>query len=125
MLLAEKIAAYQGLKGKVINLAGKTSISQLTSILKRCALFISNDSGLVHIASAIGTPVISIFGRSQPGLSPKRWGPLGKRDRYLHKEVGCIQCLAHNCQKEFACLKAISVEDVLKVAEDILSGCVG
>ena len=121
ILLADKIALYQGLKGKVINFAGKTSISQLASILKRCALFISNDSGPVHIASALGTPVISIFGRNQPGLSPKRWGPLGKRDRYLHKEIGCIQCLAHNCQKEFACLKAISIEDVLGLAEDILT----
>ncbi|MCG2714337.1 MAG: lipopolysaccharide heptosyltransferase II [Candidatus Omnitrophica bacterium] len=120
MLLADKIALRQELKGKVINLAGRSSISQLASILKRCVLFISNDSGPVHIASAVGTPVISIFGRSQPGLSPKRWGPLGKRDRYLHKEVGCIQCLAHNCQKEFACLKAISVEDVVLAAESTL-----
>ncbi len=120
MFLAEKIALHQELKGKAINLAGKTSISQLASILKRCALFISNDSGPVHIASAVGTPVISVFGRNQPGLSPKRWGPLGKRDRYLHKEVGCIQCLAHNCQKEFACLKAISVEDVVLAAESTL-----
>ncbi|MDD5097164.1 MAG: lipopolysaccharide heptosyltransferase II [Candidatus Omnitrophica bacterium] len=119
-LLADKVTKHQELKDKVINLAGKTSISQLASILKRCVLFISNDSGPVHIASAVGTPVISIFGRSQAGLSPKRWGPLGKRDRYLHKEVGCIQCLAHNCQKEFACLKAISVDDVVQVAESIL-----
>ena len=120
ILLADKIALHHELKGKIINLAGKTSISQLASVLKRCALFISNDSGPVHIASALGTPVISIFGRSQPGLGPKRWGPLGARDRYLHKDVGCIQCLAHNCQKEFACLKAISVEDVFSVAESIL-----
>jgi len=118
MHLADKVA--QGIKVKAINLAGKTSVSQLASILKRCALFISNDSGPVHIASALGTPVISIFGRNQPGLSPQRWGPLGGRSKHLHKEVGCILCLAHNCVKEFACLKAISVEDVVKAAEEIL-----
>lgn len=117
--LADKVT--REIKGKAINLAGKTSVSQLASIFKRCSLFISNDSGPVHIASAIGVPVVSIFGRNQPGLNPRRWGPLGKRDKYLHKDVGCIQCLAHNCQKEFACLKAITVEDVLKAAEDILS----
>ncbi len=117
--LADKVA--HKIKGRVINLAGKTSVSQLASIFKRCRLFISNDSGPVHLASAVGVPVISIFGRNQAGLSPRRWGPLGKRDKYLHKDVGCIQCLAHNCQKEFACLKAITVEDVLKAAEDILS----
>ena len=118
MLLADQIA--RKIKGKTINLAGKTSVSQLASILKRCVLFISNDSGPVHIACALGTPVISIFGRNQAGLSPRRWGPLGKLDKYLHKEVGCIQCLAHNCQKEFACLKAISVSDVVLAAESVL-----
>jgi heptosyltransferase-2 len=122
MVLANKITLYYGIKGKVINLAGKISLSQMASIIKRCSLFISNDSGPVHMASALGTPVISIFGRNQPGLSPKRWGPLGKTDKYLHKkEAACIQCLAHNCKKEFACLKAISVEDVISAAQSILS----
>jgi heptosyltransferase-2 len=103
-----------------INLAGKTSVSQLASLLKRCQLFISNDSGPVHIASALGIPVISIFGRSQKGLSPKRWGPVGKQDKILHKEVGCVKCLAHNCVRDFACLKAITIDDVIKAAESIL-----
>lgn len=102
------------------NLAGKTSVSQLASVLRRCNLFISNDSGPVHVASALGTPVISLFGRAQRGLSPVRWGPIGLKDRILHKEVGCIECFAHKCKKEFACLKAITVDDVVKAAEDIL-----
>ncbi|HTY46020.1 MAG TPA: glycosyltransferase family 9 protein, partial [Patescibacteria group bacterium] len=103
-----------------INLAGRISVSQLASLLKRCRLFISNDYGPVHIASAVGTCVISIFGRNQKGLSPKRWGPVGARDRFIHKETGCIECLAHNCAKGFACLKAITVEDVLGAADSIL-----
>lgn len=103
-----------------INLAGMTSVSQLASILKRCKLFISNDSGPVHIASAVGTPVISIFGRNQKGLSPQRWGPLGLKDKILHKQVGCVECLAHNCEKEFICLKAITADDVLQAANSIL-----
>jgi heptosyltransferase-2 len=115
---AEKVIEI--MKHSVINLAKKISVSQLASVLKRCQLFISNDSGPVHIASSVGTPVISIFGRNQKGLSPVRWGPVGKKDRVLHKEVGCIECLAHNCKKEFACLKAITVDDVLAAAEEIL-----
>ena len=118
MHLADKVS--REIKVKAINLSGRTSVSQMASILKRSVLFISNDSGPVHIASALGTPVISIFGRNQAGLSPRRWGPLGKQDKYLHKEVGCIQCLAHNCAREFACLKAIGVSDVLAAAESIL-----
>jgi heptosyltransferase-2 len=118
--LAQNLIKHIQKETEAINLAGVTSVSQLASLLKRCQLFISNDSGPVHIASAVGTPVISIFGRNQQGLSPIRWGPVGKKDKVLHKEVGCIKCLAHNCQKEFACLKAITVEDVLKVADEIL-----
>jgi len=110
------------LKHRAINLAGITSVSQLASLLKRCALFISNDSGPVHIASAVGTPVISIFGRNQQGLSPTRWGPVGLKDRFIHKEIGCIRCLAHNCLKEFACLKSITTEDVIKAADSLIKG---
>ncbi len=101
-------------------LAGKTSISQLASLLKRSQLFISTDSGPMHLACALQVPVITIFGRSQPGLSPKRWGPQGKMSRILHKTVGCTTCLAHDCQKGFACLMATTVEDVLLAADSLL-----
>ncbi|MCX5693995.1 MAG: lipopolysaccharide heptosyltransferase II [Candidatus Omnitrophica bacterium] len=103
-----------------LDLSGKTSISQLASLLKRCQLFISTDSGPMHVATAVGAAVITIFGRSQAGLSPRRWGPLGEKSRVLYKTVGCTVCLAHNCKKDFACLKATTVEDVLKAAEEIL-----
>ncbi|MDD4894282.1 MAG: glycosyltransferase family 9 protein, partial [Candidatus Omnitrophica bacterium] len=104
----------------VINMAGKTSVGELAALLKRCSLFISNDSGPVHIAAAVGAPVVSIFGRSQAGLSPLRWGPTGEKSRAVHKTVGCIECLAHNCVKGFACLKAITVDDVMNAADSIL-----
>ncbi len=118
LALAESVIRH--MHKPAVNLSGKTSVSQLASILKRCNLFISNDSGPVHIACAVGTPVISIFGRKQKGLSPARWGPTGKKDRVLHKESGCIECFAHNCTKEFACLKAITVDDVINAADEIL-----
>ena len=103
-----------------INLCGKTSIGELAALLKRAELFISNDSGPVHMAVAVGTPVIAIFGRSDKGLSPKRWGPTGPKDIILHKHVGCDVCLAHNCQKDFACLKAITVDDVMEISNRML-----
>ncbi len=118
LALAENVIKH--MHQPAINLAGKTSVSGLASVLKRCDLFISNDSGPVHIACAVGIPVISIFGRDQKGLGPVRWGPIGKKDKILHKEVGCIECLAHNCTKGFACLKAITVDDVVNAADSIL-----
>jgi len=102
------------------DLSGRSTVSQTASLLKRCRLFISNDSGPVHIACAVGTPVISIFGRGQAGLSPRRWGPTGKSARILHKKTGCIECLAHNCVRRFECLRAISVADVLGAADELL-----
>lgn len=94
-------------------LAGGLNISQLGALLKRAVLFVSNDSGPVHVAVAVKTPVVAIFGRNQPGLSPTRWGPLGPNDIVLHKDAGCWGvCLAHHCQRGFECLKSISVEDV-------------
>jgi lipopolysaccharide heptosyltransferase II len=105
---------------EAVNLAGRTTLSTLAGIFKQSELVISNDSGPVHVASAVGAPVISIFGRKQEGLSPRRWGPLGNKGVALHKDVGCEQCRAHNCSRDFACLKAVTVEDVLTAADALL-----
>ncbi len=100
-----------------IDLTGKLTIGELAAFFTRCRLLISNDSGPVHVAVAVGTPVISIFGRRDTGLSPLRWGPLGKKDVVFHKNVGCTECLAHNCLKGFACLKAVTVDEISRSAE--------
>ena len=105
----------------VYDLSGKLTLGMLGILLKDSALLISNDSGPVHIASAVGTPVVSIFGRNQPGLSPARWGPLSGDSRIVWKDVGCPKCLAHNCQIHFLCLDAVSVEDVLQAARELLT----
>jgi heptosyltransferase-2 len=117
-MAGDKVAKF--MKSGALNLAGKTSISDLASILRRSKLLISNDSGPVHVSCAVGTPVIAIFGRKDRGLSPERWGPVGKRDVALHKDAGCEICLAHNCKFGFKCLDMISVEDVLSAAGRIL-----
>jgi len=108
--LGNKVSSL--IKRGAINLAGSLSIKELIALLKRCALFISNDSGPVHIAAAVGTPVISIFGRNEKGLSPTRWRPLGKDDIVVHKDVGCRVCLAHNCKIGFKCLKEINTNEI-------------
>jgi heptosyltransferase-2 len=103
-----------------LNLSGVTTVGDLASVLKRSKLFISNDSGPVHIASAVGTPSVVIFGRKDAGLSPKRWGPTGKTDIVLHRDAGCAECLAHECKVGFKCLKAITPDDVIAAAEKLL-----
>ena len=116
--LGDNVAAL--IDGRCLNLSGKTEIADLAAVLKLSDLFISNDSGPVHIACALGTPVVAIFGRSDAGLSPRRWGPTGKRDIVLHKDVGCGLCLAHNCAIGFKCLDAVTVDEVVAAAERLL-----
>ncbi len=110
----------QAMQQPALNTAGKLAIRELAALLSRCRLLISNDSGPVHIAAALGVPVVDIFGRNQRGLSPKRWGPLGKGHVILHKEVGCVTCLAHNCDIEFLCLTSLSVDEVYRAAVSVL-----
>ncbi|MDD5136733.1 MAG: lipopolysaccharide heptosyltransferase II [Candidatus Omnitrophica bacterium] len=116
--LGDRIASL--VKKDCVNLSGRTSVADVASVLRRTKLFISNDSGPVHIACAVGTPVIAIFGRHDRGLSPTRWGPTGWHDAVLHKDVGCIECLAHNCARGFKCLEAVTADEVLTAAAKIL-----
>ncbi|MBI4343332.1 MAG: lipopolysaccharide heptosyltransferase II [Candidatus Omnitrophica bacterium] len=114
-------AVAQLMRRPVVNLAGRLGLGELAALLRRCALLISNDSGPVHIAAAVGTPVVDIFGRNQRGLSPARWGPLGPGHVVLHKEVGCVTCLAHECDINFLCLTELSAEEVYHAAVTVLS----
>jgi ADP-heptose:LPS heptosyltransferase len=118
----DKVASM--MREKAVNLSGVTTVADVASVLKRSMLLISNDSGPVHIASAVGTPAIAIFGRKDRGLSPLRWGPTGKEDVAFHKDAGCDICLAHNCKKGFKCLEAVTVDEVIAAAEKILGNIV-
>ena len=114
-------AVMQRMCRPAINCAGRLSVGELAALLRRCRVLISNDSGPVHVAAAVGTPVVDIFGRNQRGLSPRRWGPVGPGHVILHKEVGCVTCLAHACDIEFLCLTSLSVDEVYRAAVSLLN----
>lgn len=103
-----------------IDLTGRLNISRIISLFKRLSLFVGNDSGLIHISSALKIPVVAIFGRADPGLSPQRWKPLGPYSVYIHKNLGCKPCLAHNCEKNFLCLKRITPQEVYKLSLSLI-----
>ena len=100
---------------------GKLNLKQLAALLKKSELLISNDSGPVHIASAVGTRTLTIFGRNLEGLSPERWKARGTGHAVLRKEVGCVVCLAHRCTIDFECLKALDVNEVFEKAQEMLA----
>jgi len=109
-----------GLGDRAMDLAGKLDLRQLAAFLSRCEALVSNDSGPVHVGAAVGTRVVSLFGRNQSGLSPQRWKPLGEGHAVIQKDVGCQVCLAHLCPIGFECLKAIEVEDVMREVRKII-----
>jgi heptosyltransferase-2 len=113
-------AVARAMRQPAVNFAGRISVGEMAALLRRCRLLVSNDSGPVHVAAAVGTPVVDIFGRNQRGLSPDRWGPIGEGHVVLHKEVGCVTCLAHNCDIEFLCLTALSADEVYGAAVSVL-----
>ncbi|HEX9780913.1 MAG TPA: lipopolysaccharide heptosyltransferase II [bacterium] len=114
-------ATASAMRAPAVNLAGRLTVAELIALLSRCRLLLSNDSGPVHLAAAVGTPVVDIFGRNQRGLSPLRWGPLGDGHVILHKEVGCVTCLAHNCDIEFKCLTELGVDEVYQACAAVLA----
>ncbi len=81
--VAEEILRLMRRQSQVINRTGKTSLAQTVSLLRRASLLISNDSGPVHLAAGVGTSVISLFLRNQPGINPGRWRPLGPKSHFL------------------------------------------
>jgi predicted lipopolysaccharide heptosyltransferase III len=99
-------------------LAGRTSLLQYAAILKRCALFIGNDNGPMHMAAALGTPVVALFGPSNPA----EWGPRGDRVQVLYKGLDCRRCFHPDCDRgEESCMKLISVDEVFTAAQRFLS----
>lgn len=102
------------MRKKPVDVTGETDIAMIGWLLRFSSLLVSNDSGPVHIAAALKTPVISIFGRSQPGLSPVRWRPLGENTSFIKKDTDCPVCLAHECKNAFMCLDTVEIDDVFR-----------
>jgi len=100
-----------------ICLCGKTSLKQLGALFERVSLIITGDTSAMHIAYAVGAKLICLFGPTHPSLT----GPVGKGIyKILQKDVGCkIPCYKVDC-KDNICMKAISSEEVLREAKDLL-----
>lgn len=100
------------------NLAGKTDLLELAELYRQCCVLITNDSGPMHIAAAVGTPVIAIFGPTDPALT----GPYGDRHIVLRAGIPCSPCLSDRCTHTPAmeCMDKVTVEQVLAAAKPFL-----
>ena len=112
-----------GVKYPILDLTGKTTVGQSASLLKHCRLLISNDSGPVHIADALGTPVISIFTRNQPGINPERWQPLGKFSRTIMTPFQGEKSFANRSPVSPEYLELIPAQEVLEAVDALFKLC--
>ncbi len=107
---------------KVTNLAGKTSLTELTSILANCEVVLSNDTGPMHLAAAVETPVVVPFGSTSPELTgPGLPHNLASPHHLIHTDVGCSPCFLRKCPIDLRCFKSITVENVLAAVENVLA----
>jgi heptosyltransferase-2 len=93
---------------RVIDLVGRTTLGSLVGITARVAAFVSNDSGAMHVAAALGRPVVAIFGPTDERVTR----PLGDHDVITHP-VFCRPCLLRDCPIDHRCMKRISVDTVV------------
>jgi heptosyltransferase-2 len=91
----------------VINLAGTTNIRELISLIEQCRVFLTNDSGPMHIASALNIPLVALFGSTNEIAT----GPY-QNGHVIHKHAPCSPCYLRTCPIDFRCMKEITVDEV-------------
>jgi heptosyltransferase-2 len=96
----------------VHNLAGRTSLRELMSLLKLCRVLLTNDTGPMHVAAALGTPVVVPFGSTSPELTGPGL-PGDPAHRLLKSDAPCAPCFLRECPIDFRCLNGIGVERVV------------
>jgi heptosyltransferase-2 len=106
---------------RFISLAGETTLREAIAAISRCDLFISNDSGLMHLAGALDIPLVAIFGST----NPRTTSPVGEQSVVVHKDVSCSPCLKKVCPTDFRCMEIIGVQDVYHHARKLLADRIG
>jgi heptosyltransferase-2 len=112
--LIHEILRHLGTKG--IDWTGKTGLLQLAALLEQCHLLVTNDTGTMHVATAVGTPVVAIFGSTDPTTT----GPWGDRHSILKKEVPCSPCYKRICPTDHRCMELITVDEVEEAVDNRL-----
>ena len=105
-------AVVQAMGHTPVLVAGKTTLREFMALLAKCHLVITNDSGPMHLAAALQSPLLAIFGSTNEHAT----GPLGHQVRILKHPVECSPCGLRQCPIDFRCMTGVSVDDVYKAA---------
>jgi len=103
------------MKEKALDLVGKTNIRELAYLIGNAKLLITNDSAPLHIASAVNTPTVAMFGPTDE----RKYGPLAEKNTVLRKKLECAPCEKAQCRYSYECLEKIRVEDVFKAVKGL------
>jgi heptosyltransferase-2 len=115
--LCEAIAESVQARGvAAINLAGRTTLREFIDLAAACHLFLTNDSGAMHIASALGVRTVAVFGATDDIAT----GPTGPLARVVRQDVDCSPCLLRECPIDHRCMTRVTPDRVTAVAMDLL-----
>lgn len=106
--IADEIVSLSN--GRATSLAGKTDLMELIEVIKHARFVVSNDSGPMHIAAALGIPVFAFFGPTDPGKT----GPYGKGHTIIREQIPCAPCFRRTCE-DLKCMNSLSVEKVYRI----------
>jgi 3-deoxy-D-manno-octulosonic-acid transferase/heptosyltransferase-1 len=104
------------MKTEAVNLGGKTTLRELAFLYSEAALVITTDTGPMHLAAAVGTPVVALFGPTDPA----RTGPYGPGHRIIRSGLDCMPCFRKQCETK-SCMKEIAVEEVFAATKEMLT----
>ncbi len=107
-----KIAA--AMKRSAVQLAGETAIADLPALFASCDLFIGNDSGAMHVAAAVGLPVVAVFGPTDP----EGTAPMTPQRTVVQQRVECSPCFLRDCPIDHRCMTRVEVDAVYTAARD-------
>ena len=105
------------MKSRVALLTGKTTLETLLGVLAESSLLVTNDSGPMHIAAALGVPTVAVFGSTDDRVT----GPCGPRTRVVKHAVYCSPCLLRECPIDHRCMTGVTVGEVCSTARDLIA----
>jgi heptosyltransferase-2 len=106
----------EAMRGRPVNLAGKTTVRELMALLSHCGFLVTNDSGPMHIAAALGVPLVAIFG-------PTDWratSPWTSRARVVRVDVDCSPCSRRECDRVHVCMLGITADMIASAARGLM-----
>ena len=98
-----------------LDLSGKVSLGEALALVRQCRFFVTNDSGLMHVAAGLNVPLVAVFGSTDAVAT----GPRGRYSRVVQHSVDCAPCLKKECPDDFRCMLDIGADEVWRTLDEL------